>query len=506
MTSLGVEWGAKYTLTAADGTTVVFNDSTDPNFIGVLSPESSGLDSADVREDASDATEEDGGRHGDFYEGRRPVVLQGTIIASSATQRNERVGKLKLVSRALRKDATLKWTPLGGAAVELKLRRQQPLRITKGFVKEFQLPLVAADIFPKSTQIEDDLRGNWQWNTAPVEGFGIDVFGEFIYWSEPITLAGCIGRMKLDGSNAEPEWLKSPGNGIRSIAVDANFIYWSEQTTTSIARCKLDGTNVELEWIKTPTLPQGLAINSEFIYWGDQTLGAIGRAKIDGSAPAAEWLTTPTTEVWDLAVDANFIYWAERGEGGNIGRAKLDGTSPNNKWIEAAISPTDVKVTSKYVYWTESGTGDVGRAKIDGTGASATWWEQPAVSHIAIDNGILYTSSGWLGRRRLEFTNNGDVGSSPIIKIYGPGTEFKIENTTTGEYIELKGVEIKEKEYFEIDFKNHTIKKNGTTYAYNALVFATSKWWKLEPGGNEITVTGLNFSAESKIIWQDTYI
>lgn len=140
----GPEYAAKYTLTGPDGTVAVFNDSTSPNFVGSLSPESSGLDSADVRESAVDAVEEDGGVHGNFYYGRRPVVLQGTIIATSAEDRNKKAAKLQAASNAMRGDATLKWTPAGGEELELKLRRQQPVRITKGFVKEFQIPMVSA--------------------------------------------------------------------------------------------------------------------------------------------------------------------------------------------------------------------------------------------------------------------------------------------------------------------------------------------------------------------------
>lgn len=146
MSYLGVEYGCKYTLTGADGTVVVFNDATDPNYVGILSAESSGLDAPEVREESADRVEEDGAVFGDFYAGKRPVILQGTIIASSLTQRNERAGKLLAASNALRGNAVLKWKPQGAAEeVTIELRRQQPARITKGYVKEFQLPMVAAD-------------------------------------------------------------------------------------------------------------------------------------------------------------------------------------------------------------------------------------------------------------------------------------------------------------------------------------------------------------------------
>lgn len=141
----GPQWGIPYTLTGPDGAIAVFNDDTSPYYVGMLSPESSGLDSADVRENASDQVEADGGIHGNFYYGRRPIVLQGNIIASSAVERNERIARLKRASNAMREDAILTFEPDGGLESFVKVRRQQPLRITKGWAKEFQLPLVAAD-------------------------------------------------------------------------------------------------------------------------------------------------------------------------------------------------------------------------------------------------------------------------------------------------------------------------------------------------------------------------
>lgn len=144
--SLGLEWGAIYRLTGPDGTSVVWNNSASSDFIGALSPESSGLDSPEVREDAQDATENDGGVHGNFFYGRRPIVLQGTIIASSVADRNAKVAKLKQASNAMRKNAILQWKPVGATnEVFVEVRRQQPLRFSKGYVKDFFLPLVAAD-------------------------------------------------------------------------------------------------------------------------------------------------------------------------------------------------------------------------------------------------------------------------------------------------------------------------------------------------------------------------
>lgn len=128
------------------GQRVVWNNDTVTDFIGILNPESTGLDSAEIREDAQDSTENDGGVHGNFFYGRRPIVLQGTINSSSATDRNNKVAKLKTASNAMRANARLQWKPQGAVnEVFTEVRRQQPLRVSKGYVKDFFLALVAAD-------------------------------------------------------------------------------------------------------------------------------------------------------------------------------------------------------------------------------------------------------------------------------------------------------------------------------------------------------------------------
>lgn len=156
---LGVEYGQKMTLTGPDGTVAVFNDTSDPNFVGSLDPaNSSGLDSPDVRENADDLVQMDGGVHGDFFYGRRPLTLGGRVHGhTSTTQRNLRLDLLKRATNALRPvalgsgpaaaqgNSRLSWTPSGGVPVFIDVRRQQPLRVTAGWVKEFQAQMVAAD-------------------------------------------------------------------------------------------------------------------------------------------------------------------------------------------------------------------------------------------------------------------------------------------------------------------------------------------------------------------------
>ncbi len=103
-----------YKLVGPDGTVAVFNDITDPNYVGMIT-DVTGLDSADVRESATDLTEVDGGVHGNFYYGRRPIVLSGLVYGQGTVK--QRMAKLDLLSRAsnaMRGDSTLSWKLVGG--------------------------------------------------------------------------------------------------------------------------------------------------------------------------------------------------------------------------------------------------------------------------------------------------------------------------------------------------------------------------------------------------------
>jgi hypothetical protein len=141
----GPQYGVKYTLTNNDGLRCVFNDEHDADYVGWLTG-ISGFDSPDVREAADDLVGDDGGVHGLFYYGRRPVVLDGMIDSRpDNVERNLRMTRLQRSSNAMRTDSTLRWMPEGGVEQEIHVRRQQPLRISGGYNKSFQLSLVSSD-------------------------------------------------------------------------------------------------------------------------------------------------------------------------------------------------------------------------------------------------------------------------------------------------------------------------------------------------------------------------
>src|SRR5215469_10574417 len=74
------------------------------------------------------------------------------------------------------------------------------------------------------------------------------------------------------------------------------------------------------------------------------------------------------------AAGSRYVYWSNNGtnasHGTTLGRATLDGTGADQSFITGASSPTAVAVDANYVYWANVFAGTIGRANLDGTGAN----------------------------------------------------------------------------------------------------------------------------------------
>lgn len=118
--------------------------TTDPNWVGALT-EAAGLDSPDVRESTEELVEADGGAHGNFWFGRRPIILSGVSYGhSTVAQRNAKYDKINRATLALRGDAELHIQPQdGGPELMTWVRRQEKIKWDGGWNKTFQIPLVS---------------------------------------------------------------------------------------------------------------------------------------------------------------------------------------------------------------------------------------------------------------------------------------------------------------------------------------------------------------------------
>lgn len=244
---MAYEVGAKYVLTGPDGTRVVFNDQTDADFVGFLDPDSgiTGLDSPEIRESADNLVEADGGVHGNFYAGRRPVVITGMVDPNLAIpDMNEKVDRLLAAADAMRGDALLTWQESHRAETMLKLRRQAPPRVTGRRPKRFTLPLVSAD--DRIVATNENTLVLTPGGVGGIVGFSSPMTSPL---TSPMALSGQVTvvnagkkgarwRARIDGPITNPVLLNNTtGEQVKlnaTIAADDFFIIDSHPATRSV--------------------------------------------------------------------------------------------------------------------------------------------------------------------------------------------------------------------------------------------------------------------------------
>lgn len=152
------ELGIPYTLIGPDGTRAVFNDPTDPDFVGYF--DDTGitglLDTADVREDTDVLTEADGSIQGNNYLARKTGTISGFIWPSpDIISVNARETKIKRASRGLKANepSVLTWTPSGGDERRLEVWRQGKVTVQDRRPKKFLIPLATSEPFHSSSAL-----------------------------------------------------------------------------------------------------------------------------------------------------------------------------------------------------------------------------------------------------------------------------------------------------------------------------------------------------------------
>lgn len=226
-----------------------------------------------------------------------------------------------------------------------------------------------------------------------------------IFWADPFTGQEAIYRANANGTAPVvivdtavlPNNPGSTTHRVEGMATDANYIYWSDVTHDLICRADHNGSNVQvLVDINAAGFPQGgtsgtsnspndVAVNANYIYWTDSGQDSIYRADIDGmnvivliDEQTLRDLGFGTSYGQEgIDVDAQYVYWGDSDAGG-IFRAQLDGSNPELLIPNASIpasshGPADgygvggVFVTATHIFWADTIMQSVYRAAIDGS-------------------------------------------------------------------------------------------------------------------------------------------
>jgi len=211
--------------------------------------------------------------------------------------------------------------------------------------------------------------------TAPPNFIAVN--GSYIYWGSG---RNAIGRANLDGTGVNESFITGTGGAV-GVAVDGNYIYWTDFDNHSVARANLDGTGVNTSFITGASTPEGIAVDGSHIYWANHTSDTIGRANLDGSGVNESFISHSPGSPIGVAVNGAHIYYSDTID--LVWRSNLDGSGLVPLGI-ATTSAQGIAVDSNFIYWTNqpitisAGT-TIGRANLDGSG--------PNESFITLDPG-----------------------------------------------------------------------------------------------------------------------
>lgn len=201
---------------------------------------------------------------------------------------------------------------------------------------------------------------------------GIAVDGTYLYFAQ--ATGGAIGRIKLDGTGLNKNFISTAGIGVTNLACNATHIYWTNENETTIGRAKIDGTEVNKAFIASGTGVKGIALDATYVYWNSNVKAEIGRSKLDGTEVNKAFIAGTGAFPYGLAIRGSYLYWTSTTEL-KIGRAKIDGTEVNKSLVSAIAEPYGIATDANYVYWADNNFNkpQIGRAKLDGTGVNVTF-------------------------------------------------------------------------------------------------------------------------------------
>ena len=193
--------------------------------------------------------------------------------------------------------------------------------------------------------------------------------GNFVYWANDTE--STIGRAKINGSGVNNAFISGLSD-VHGVAVDSRFIYWTQGVggTSSIGRANLDGSGANPNFIPNSAginfsdLPApGIAVTQNAIFFGRNQPGSIGRANLDGTNPNPSLITLTPDPICGVAADPNFVYWLDIGLGAGVYRAGQDGSNPQ-VFITGVIGGCGLAVDGSFFYWAANGA--IGRAPVGG--------------------------------------------------------------------------------------------------------------------------------------------
>jgi len=187
--------------------------------------------------------------------------------------------------------------------------------------------------------------------SGQLEPTGIAVDGNYVYWTNkgttPEYLDGTVARLPLAGGIVEV--LATAQGGPRTIVADATHIYWLNFIGGTVEKAALDGTNAATLAVDT-WYPFDLAIDDTHAYW-TQWLGSMPK-KIPLAGGDIATMAANMHNSAGIVVGADKVYWTRYSAGIITEANKTIGFA---EFVTEQDFPYDIAASDSELYWTNQG-------------------------------------------------------------------------------------------------------------------------------------------------------
>lgn len=477
----GPQYGVKYVLTGmqGDGTRVVFNDPQDADYVGMLT-NISGLDSPDVRESADDLIGDDGGVHGNFFHGRRPIVLEGMI--------DNRPSFWMARERATILRTNLFTNPVFATALAPVAAANTPVSLVQSSSLPGTPPLGITTGFFLSVNNNSDAT----WANVPL------TLGKTYTWSlyaySPAASAAVIG-------------LENPYTGA---ITDQGGITWIKQ----IPAARDTWERLAVTFTATDTVGNfrvgnvGSSANGYFTGWMLEETPDLQNffAPSVGNGPPS------FRSSWTGTANASTSTYNQ------IEVVPYDAAEARNLRMTALQRVTNAMRKDMQMRWQVQGgveqmlmlrrqqplriSGGFNKSFQAALVAADPRIYASAIQEVRMNVGVQTT-----------IRNNGSIRTQPVATIFGPTTgtmtAIELHNHSTGEFfVFAPAYGLTSGQYIVIDFANKTVTRESGANIYDQVQFASTLWWQLEPSDNliELHGSGTTTNANCVLRWQDAWV
>jgi hypothetical protein len=173
------------------------------------------------------------------------------------------------------------------------------------------------------------------------------VYVTWARWDSNNVASGGVDRVPVAGGT--PETIVNEDGAPRGIALDSTHAYWAVRGATysvsadlvttyapgSIRRIAFTGSKPEVLAFDQ-IQPHSVALDREFVYWTNEVGGTVMKVPLAGGIPLA--IADRQDHAWGIQVDAMHAYWTIYG--GQVLRAPLVGGAPE---LIADLSPLNTR-------------------------------------------------------------------------------------------------------------------------------------------------------------------